>query len=60
MHINEWIQDNELPIHYSGISTCFRKESRKSGKDCWGIFRVHQFEKIEQFVITKPENSWNL
>lgn len=60
MHINEWIQDNQLPIYYSGISTCFRKESGKSGKDCWGIFRVHQFEKIEQFVFTKPEISWNI
>lgn len=45
---------------YAGMSTCFRKEAGASGKDVWGIFRVHQFEKIEQFVICKPEDSWNL
>jgi seryl-tRNA synthetase len=35
----------------AGISTCFRKEAGKHGKDTWGIFRVHQFEKVEQFAI---------
>lgn len=45
-------------IRYAGYSTCFRKEAGAHGKDTWGIFRVHQFEKVEQFVITEPEKSW--
>lgn len=62
MHANEWFEqpDKQLPIRYCGYSTCFRKEAGSSGKDTWGIFRVHQFEKIEQFVITNPEDSWNM
>jgi seryl-tRNA synthetase len=50
-HYNEWIEEKQLPLHYAGISTCFRKEAGAHGKDTWGIFRVHQFEKVEQFVI---------
>ena len=50
-HMNDWIEEKSLPIRYAGISTCFRKEAGKHGKDTWGIFRVHQFEKVEQFVI---------
>jgi seryl-tRNA synthetase len=42
---------------YAGYSTCFRKEAGSAGKDAWGIFRVHQFEKVEQFCITSPEGS---
>ena len=42
---------------YAGTSTCFRKEAGAHGRDCWGIFRVHQFEKVEQFAITAPEDS---
>ncbi len=42
---------------YAGYSTCFRKEAGSAGKDAWGIFRVHQFEKVEQFCITTPEAS---
>lgn len=48
----------DLPIRFAGNSTCFRKEAGAHGKDTWGIFRIHQFEKIEQFVITDPESSW--
>jgi len=59
-HRGEWINGSELPLQYAGISTCFRKEAGSSGKDCWGIFRVHQFEKIEQFCITDPESSWEM
>lgn len=59
-HQNEIIPENDLPIKYCGISTCFRKEAGASGKDVQGIFRVHQFEKVEQFCITKPENSWDM
>ncbi|EFA80453.1 seryl-tRNA synthetase [Heterostelium album PN500] len=57
-HRGEWIEEKDLPKMYSGYSTCFRKEAGAHGRDVWGIFRVHQFEKIEQFVITKPEDSW--
>ena len=60
MHQGEWIEEKDLPIRYAGISTCFRKEAGSHGKDAWGIFRVHQFEKIEQFVITNPEESWQM
>ncbi|KAK4987469.1 Cytosolic seryl-tRNA synthetase [Elasticomyces elasticus] len=58
MHESEWLQDNDLPIKYAGYSTNFRKEAGSHGKDAWGIFRVHQFEKIEQFIFCKPEDSW--
>ena len=54
-HMNDWIEEKTLPIRYAGISTCFRKEAGKHGKDTWGIFRVHQFEKVEQFVIVDGE-----
>ncbi|KAL7487283.1 hypothetical protein ACHAW6_012879, partial [Cyclotella cf. meneghiniana] len=50
-HRNEWIDEKALPFRYAGISTCFRKEAGSSGKDIRGIFRVHQFEKIEQFCV---------
>jgi seryl-tRNA synthetase len=55
-HMNDWIEEKTLPIRYAGISTCFRKEAGKHGKDTWGIFRVHQFEKVEQFVIVDGKN----
>ncbi|KAJ5693335.1 Serine--tRNA ligase cytoplasmic [Penicillium macrosclerotiorum] len=58
LHDGEWLQEKDLPIKYAGYSTCYRKEAGAHGKDAWGIFRVHQFEKIEQFVLTKPEDSW--
>jgi seryl-tRNA synthetase len=47
-------------FRYGGYSTCFRKEAGSSGKDVWGVFRVHQFEKVEQFCITEPEKSWEM
>lgn len=61
LHSNETISLKKLPIKYSGLSTCFRKEAGRQGKDMSGIFRVHQFEKIEQFIICSSENneSWN-
>ena len=59
MHQKEWIQPTDLPIKYAGISTCFRKEAGAHGKDAWGIFRVHQFDKIEQFIYCKPNESWD-
>jgi len=57
-HEGEWLDPKELPLRYAGISSCFRKEAGAHGKDTWGIFRVHQFEKVEQFCITEPEKSW--
>jgi len=60
LHFEEWLQPADLPKRYAGISTCFRKEAGAHGKDAWGIFRVHQFEKVEQFVICDPEQSWNI
>lgn len=59
LHRNEIISPDELPIKYCALSTCFRKEAGSHGKDTLGIFRVHQFEKIEQFVYTTPEESKN-
>ncbi|CAO1619616.1 unnamed protein product [Jaminaea pallidilutea] len=59
-HSDEWFDrpSEQLPVRYAGYSTCFRKEAGSHGKDTWGIFRVHQFEKVEQFVITDPASSW--
>eukprot|EP01119_Soliformovum_irregulare_P003715 TRINITY_DN1469_c0_g1_i4.p1 TRINITY_DN1469_c0_g1~~TRINITY_DN1469_c0_g1_i4.p1 ORF type:complete len:474 (-),score=128.89 TRINITY_DN1469_c0_g1_i4:160-1581(-) len=59
-HMNEWIEEKTLPLKYAGFSTCFRKEAGSHGRDTWGIFRVHQFEKVEQFCITTPEKSWEM
>ncbi len=58
MHSDEIIEGKDLPIRYAGVSPCFRKEAGAHGKDQKGIFRVHQFEKIEQFVFSRPEESW--
>lgn len=53
------IDEKDLPLLYAGISACFRKEAGAHGKDTKGIFRVHQFNKVEQFVFCLPEDSWN-
>jgi len=58
MYSDEILDGNLLPARYAAISPCFRKEAGAHGKDQKGIFRVHQFEKIEQFVFSKPEDSW--
>ena len=58
MYRGEWLERSKLPLKYGGISPCFRKEAGAHGKDTWGIFRIHQFEKVEQFVICAPEDSW--
>lgn len=57
LHRDEIIHPEDLPLKYCALSTCFRKEAGSHGKDTLGIFRVHQFEKVEQFVYTTPENS---
>jgi seryl-tRNA synthetase len=56
-HMNEIFNEKDLPKAYVGFSTNFRREAGAHGKDTKGIFRVHQFEKIEQFVFCKPEDS---
>ncbi|MEK6848763.1 MAG: serine--tRNA ligase [Nanoarchaeota archaeon] len=56
-HMNETLSNNELPLRYAGISPCFRKEAGAHGKDTKGIFRIHQFEKVEQFVFCVPGES---
>ena len=57
LHRNEIISPDDLPIKYCALSTCFRKEAGSHGKDTLGIFRVHQFEKIEQYIYCSPEDS---
>ena len=59
LHRNEIISPDDLPLRYYALSTCFRKEAGSHGKDTLGIFRVHQFEKIEQFIFSSPEESKN-
>lgn len=58
MHMDEILDGKQLPIRYAGVSPCFRKEAGAHGKDMKGIFRVHQFDKVEQFVYCRPEDSW--
>lgn len=60
MFMNEVFKEAELPLKLVGISACFRKEAGAHGKDTRGIFRTHQFNKIEQFVFCTPEDSWEL
>ena len=57
MHMDEILDSRDLPLRYGSISPCFRKEAGAHGKDMKGIFRVHQFEKVEQFVVTDSSNS---
>jgi seryl-tRNA synthetase len=58
MHMTEILEGDELPIRYAGFSTCFRREAGAAGKDTRGMFRVHQFNKVEMFVFTRPEDAW--
>jgi seryl-tRNA synthetase len=58
MHSDEILEGKSLPIKYAGVSPCFRKEAGTHGRDQKGIFRVHQFEKVEQFIFSRPEESW--
>jgi len=60
MHKDEILDASSLPIKYCGISPCFRVEAGSHGKDTKGIFRVHQFYKVEQIVFSRPEESWKL
>jgi seryl-tRNA synthetase len=58
LHLGEILDEAELPLHYAGYSTCFRREAGSYGKDLGGMFRVHQFDKVEMFAFTTPESSW--
>jgi seryl-tRNA synthetase len=60
MFMNETLDAKDLPLKMAGISTNFRKEAGAHGKDTRGLFRTHQFNKIEQFVFCKPEDSWQI
>jgi seryl-tRNA synthetase len=55
MYGAEILDTDELPLRYAGYSTCFRREAGAAGKDTRGMFRVHQFDKVEMFVFTRPE-----
>jgi seryl-tRNA synthetase len=57
-HMDEILDAKALPARYAGVSPCFRKEAGAHGRDTKGIFRIHQFEKVEQFVFCRPEQSW--
>jgi seryl-tRNA synthetase len=57
MHMDEILDGSSLPLRYAGVSPCFRKEAGAHGKDTKGIFRVHHFDKVEQFTFTRPEDS---
>lgn len=59
LHMDEILDSRKLPLKYASISPCFRKEAGAHGKDMKGIFRVHQFEKVEQFVISDSPNSFD-
>ncbi len=58
MHTDEILDAADLPLRYVGFSTCFRREAGTYGKDTRGIFRVHQFDKVEMFSFCHPDRSW--
>ncbi|MEM7273755.1 MAG: serine--tRNA ligase [Actinomycetota bacterium] len=58
MHREERLEADQLPIRYAGYSSCFRREAGTYGKDTSGLFRVHQFDKVEMFIYADPERSW--
>ena len=59
LYMQEILDADELPLRYCALSTCFRREAGAAGKDTRGMFRVHQFNKVEQFVFCRPEDSWD-
>jgi len=60
LYLDDLILPADLPKRFAGVSSCFRKEAGAHGRDVWGIFRIHQFEKVEQFCYTAPEKSWEM
>ena len=59
LHLDEILDEADLPVRYAGFSTCFRREAGTYGKDTRGIFRVHQFDKVEMFSFCHPDKSWD-
>jgi seryl-tRNA synthetase len=59
LRMGEIIDETDLPLRFAGYSTCFRREAGSYGKDLGGMFRVHQFDKVEMFSFTTPESSWD-
>ncbi|UCG41582.1 MAG: serine--tRNA ligase, partial [Acidimicrobiia bacterium] len=59
LHAGEILDLEDLPLHYAGFSPCFRREAGTYGKDTRGIFRVHQFDKVEMFSFCHPDRSWD-
>ncbi|HEV7461310.1 MAG TPA: serine--tRNA ligase [Solirubrobacteraceae bacterium] len=57
LHAGDILDEGALPVRYAGFSTCFRREAGAAGKDTRGIFRVHQFDKVELFAFVRPEDS---
>ncbi|MGZ4395413.1 MAG: serine--tRNA ligase [Gaiellaceae bacterium] len=57
LHMGEILEEGDLPLRYAAFSTCFRREAGAAGKDTRGMFRVHQFNKVEMFVFTRPAES---
>ncbi len=57
IHMDEILAEEDLPVRYAGFSTCFRRESGAAGRDTTGIFRVHQFDKVEMFSFCHPDRS---
>ena len=59
LHMGEILEEDALPLRYTAFSTCFRREAGAAGKDTRGMFRVHQFTKVEQYVFCRPKESWD-
>jgi seryl-tRNA synthetase len=59
LHAGEILEAESLPLRYVAFSPCFRREAGAAGRDTRGMFRVHQFNKVEQFALTLPERSWD-
>jgi seryl-tRNA synthetase len=57
LHAGQILEEAQLPLRYAGFSTCFRREAGAAGKDTRGMFRVHQFDKVEMFTFVRPEDS---
>src|SRR4051795_8163049 len=57
LHAGQILEEPQLPLRYAGFSTCFRREAGAAGKDTRGMFRVHQFDKLEMFTFVRPEDS---
>lgn len=58
-HADEILDEDDLPLRYAGFSSCFRREAGAAGKDTSGLFRVHQFDKVEMFSFCHPDRSWD-